>query len=332
MNLASMPKAELHLHLEGSARWPSLRDALHHHAGKVMLDSPYWLEPDFRFRDFEEFRELVRESLTPWLSAPTGYSELIRDVVDSLILQKIRYAELNFCPNVFTRVGASPPAVLDLIEAETIRAAEEGTLIRWIAGMNREEGVAETSSWVQKLLSNSVVSGFDLHGTETGWPPDLFKDAFLPVLEAGKKLKIHAGEMVGPESIRSAVGVGATQIGHGLSAIEDPEVIALLKEREIVVEMCPTSNERLQNISSFGDHPIFELEKHGVSVTINSDDSTFFGSNLTEEMFRMVAELGATPEDLVRWTSNALDVALLDDEERDKIHKELREWLVALVA
>lgn len=327
IDLAGLPKAELHLHLEGSARWEVMREALSRHTGMELPETPYWLEPGFRFSSWDEFRQLFRDYVGPWVSAPDGYSELIREVSDVLIEQNIRYAEVNFCPNVFKRSDASAPAVLEILEADAARAEGEGTHIRWIAGLNREEGVEEAGFWVDSLLESPVVAGFDLHGTEPGWPAELFGDVFAPVLEAGKKLKIHAGEMVGPESVRGALEIGATQIGHGTSAIRDAEVVAMLRERGAVVESCPSSNERLGNIPTYQDYPIYELESAGVTVTLSSDDALFFGPNLTQEMARMVEERGTGAEDLARWTRNALEVALIDDGTRDAIIDGVEDWL-----
>ena len=328
MNLATMPKAELHLHLEGSARYATLREALSRHAGTDLPESPYWLEPDFRFESFDQFRLLFRDYLNPWLAAPSGYSEMIDDVVDSVIAQNIRYAEINFCPNVIKRVEAGLEEVLGLLGSARARASGQGTFVRWIAGLNRDEGVEETTGWIQRLVGDPVVDGFDLHGTEPGWPPDLFEGAFAPVLEAGLKLKIHAGEMVGPESVRGAIEVlAATQIGHGTTAIRDPETVALLRERGTVVEMCPTSNERLRNVASYEDHPILDLDSKGVKITVSSDDSLFTGANLTQELGRLVVERGVTMDDLVRWTRNALGVALLETHQKEEIESDLEEWL-----
>lgn len=324
-----MPKAELHLHLEGAPRWSTIRKALHQHQGIVLPESPYWYEPEFRFANFEEFRGMFQSYTHPWLRTPSGYAELIRDVVDSLIEQRIRYVELDFYAPLVERVGNSLDTVLALLEAEVERARSLGMVLRIFAGLNRHEGVESAEFWVKKLLSAEVISGFDLHGSEVGWSADLFKQAFAPIKEAGKKIKVHAGEMVGSESIRAAVeGLGVDQIGHGTSAIEDPEVVSLLRDRKVLVEMCPTSNERLRNIRSYQDHPILELDSAGVTVTVNSDDPTFFGCNLTEEMTRLMSERGVTVADLGRWTRNAFQKAILDEATRSAFLAELDEWLL----
>ncbi len=321
-----MPKAELHLHLEGSARLSTLRRAYERHTGTPLPEIPWWLEDDFRFQDFEQFRSLFRDYLTPWLTSPEGFTEMTRDVTDVLIAQNIRYAEVNACPTWFNRIETPVEEIIELFAAEIERARARGLHLRYIAGLNREEGAEEAAGWVARLVGEPVIAGFDLHGTEPGWPPSLFEEAFAPVREAGKKLKIHAGEFAPAEYVREAVEIGATQIGHGLSAEHAPEVLALLAERGTVLECCPTSNERLRNIPTYPEHPTRRFEQAGVRVTINSDDALWFGPNLTLELGRMVVELNARPDDLVRWTTTALEVAVLAPGEREEIMADLTRW------
>jgi adenosine deaminase len=224
--------------------------------------------------------------------------------------------------------GASLEKVLQLLESAVKRAQEQGTIIRIIAGISRDRGEEYVSYWVRRFLKYGIISGFDLHGLEVGWSANLFKEAFAPAREAGKKIKVHAGEMVGAESIRIAVEeLGVNQIGHGTSAIADPTVVDLLVSRNVVVEMCPTSNERLRNVPSYREHPILELDKAGVAVTVNSDDPSFFGVNLTGEMIRLVTERAVDYATLARWTRNAIHKAILDEASRSAFEAELKIWL-----
>lgn len=327
IDLVQMPKAELHLHLEGAPRWSTLREALQRHYGTELPSTPPWYAPDFRFSHFGEFQTLFRQYIHPWLQTPSGYAELIRDVVDSLLAQNIRYAELDFYAALVDSVGAKLDHVLELLEAEIERARSHGCIIRIFVGLNRHHGVETAIHWVRRTLAKSLVAGFDLHGDEVGWPADQFEPAFRLVREAGKRVKVHAGEMTGPASIRTAVEtLGIDQIGHGTSAIQDPEVVALLRDRAVTVEMCPTSNERLRNVPSYQDHPLFELDAAGIAVTINSDDPTFFGLNLTDEFARLMTERQATIADIKRWTRNAFHQAILDDASRTHLVAELDAW------
>lgn len=328
-DLATMPKAELHVHLEGASRWNTIREALHRHIGVTLPQSPHFYAPEFRFADFAEFLGCFRNYIYPWLQAPSGYAELIQDVVDLLVAQRIRYVELNFNAGSPEQFDLDLDKVLYLLEEGVERARQSGTVIRIIAGISRQEGTQKAARQVRRLVNVPIISGFDLHGVES---PEtrahLFREAFAPAREAGKKIKAHAGEMDGPESIRAAVEqLGVDQIGHGTSAIRDPQVVDLLVERRVLVEMCPTSNERLRGVSHYLAHPILELDAAGVAVTVNSDDPSWFGLNLTEEMVRLRSERGVTVRDLAKWTRNAFEKAILDEETRTSFLAELEAWL-----
>lgn len=326
-DLSTMPKAELHLHLEGAPRWPSLRKAHKQHHGTNLPEVPLWYAPDFRFAHFGEFQALFQQYIHPWLQTPNGYAELIEDVVDSLIAQNIRYAEVNFSPAMAERHGASLDQIWEILTAELERARAHDCIIRLFVGLMRSHGVEEAVTWVKQTQPIDIVAGYDLQGDEVGWPADQFKPAFDLARTAGKRVKVHAGEMTGPDSIQIAVEqLGITQIGHGTSAIQNPDVVALLRDRNVTVETCPTSNERLQNVASYQDHPIFELDAAGIAVTVNSDDPTFFGCNLTDELSRLMIERQATPQDLKRWTQNAFQQAILDEATRSRFLAELEAW------
>ena len=327
LDLSTMPKAELHLHLEGAPRWSTLRLAHQRHYGRTLPPIPAWYAPGFRFGNFGEFQALFQDYICPWLCVPSGYAELIGDVVDSLLEQTIRYAEINLGVTLIERVGASLEGILELLVAEAERSRSQGCEIRIFAGLSRTRGVEDAIAWVKRLRSADIIAGFDLQSNEVGWPAEPFKPAFDLAREAGKFVKVHAGEMTGSESIQRAVeGLGLDRIGHGTSAIEDPDVVALLRDRKVTVEMCPTSNERLGNVASYPAHPILALDAAGVAVTVNSDDPTFFGVNLTQEMERLVAERQVTLSDLKRWTANAFHAAILPDETRDRCLAELSAW------
>lgn len=327
LNLDTMPKAELHLHLEGAPRWSTVCSAHYQHYSRELSHSPPWHVSSFRFNNFGAFQALFKQYIHPWLQTPDGYAELIHDVVDSLLVQNIRYAEIVCAPSLVEHHGASLSCFWDVLTAQIERARHQNCIIRIFVGLIRTHSVEEAIHWVKQTRTLSVVAGFDLLGNEVGYPAEPFRAAFDLAREAGKHLKIHAGEMTGPDSIRFAVEtLGITQIGHGTSAIQSPEVVTLLRERQVTVETCPTSNERLRNVSSYQEHPLLALDDLGVLVTVNSDDPTFFGVNLNDELARLVEERQATVMDLKRWTQNALRRAILDESTRSHFMAELEAW------
>lgn len=322
--LFALPKAELHLHLEGAPRWATLRAAHHRYYNTILPEQPPWFAPNFRFAHFSEFQHLFRQYIHPWLRTPNGYAEVLRDVVDGLIAQNVRYAELNFAPAMAAQHGASLPHLWELFAAELDRAQAQHCIIRIFVGLMRPQGVEAAIAWVKQTRSLAIVSGYDLQGAEVGWPVADFQPALDLAREAGKRIKVHAGEMTGPESIWSAVtDLGITQIGHGVTAIQDPALVELLRDRQITLEMCPTSNERLQNVSSYQAHPLLALDAAGVAITINSDDPTFFGVTLTDELMRLITERNVAIADIKRWTRNAFQAALLDESTRQQLLAEL---------
>jgi len=322
-----MPKAELHLHLEGAPCWSTLRMAHQRHYGIELPETPPWYAPDFRFAHFGEFQALFQDYIHPWLRTRAGYAEVIRDVVDSLLEQQIRYAEINFAASLAEQHGASLNHIWEILEREIDRAQAQNCVIRIFVGLMRPQGVEAAIFWVKQLRSVEVVSGFDLQGDEVGWSAAQFKPALDLAREVNKRVKVHAGEMTGSESIRIAVeDVGIDQIGHGTSAIQSAEVVALLRDRKVTLEVCPTSNQRLCNVPSYQEHPILDLDRAGVTITLNSDDPTFFGLNLTDECSRMVMERNATLSDIKRWMHNAFQRAILDEPTRNRLISELDAW------
>lgn len=182
--LAQMPKVELHLHLDGAPRWSALRTALDRHYGTILPEVPHWYGPQFRFTSFAEFGALFRQYTHAWLQASDGYRELTQEVFDSLIAQRIRYAEINFNVRLVEQFGYHFESVLEMLTAEVERAKNQGTIVRLFAGISRDKGVEQAAAWVQRLVSVPLFAGFDLHGIETGWSAKLFRDAFAPVREA----------------------------------------------------------------------------------------------------------------------------------------------------
>jgi len=164
------------------------------------------------------------------------------------------------------------------------------------------------------------VVGLDLAGDEASWPGELFVDHFRRAREAGLRTIAHAGEAAGPESVRQAVlGLGAERIGHGVRAIEDPATLDLLAERQIPLEVCPTSNLQTSTVKSWRDHPLPRFLELGLRATLNTDDPSISGIDLAHE-FRVVKEhLGLTEADCRTLQENALQAAFLTAEERQAL-------------
>jgi adenosine deaminase len=169
---------------------------------------------------------------------------------------------------------------------------------------------------------------FDLAGDEKAYPPSLYVDLVAELAGSGLKLTTHYGESGPAEFPREAVeALGSMRLGHGVSVADDPEVVALVRERGVTLEMCPTSNRRTRAVADLADHPARRLLDQDVSVTINTDNPGLFAIDLTNELEVCVDVLGFSDDDLRRVTANALDASFVDDAAKDDVRRRHFGWV-----
>lgn len=327
--ISKLPKVELHVHLEGSVRPETLRELA---ANKSWLrrEVTKWIserrEQVFRYRDFQGFLNAFG-IISLLLKAPEDYALATTRLAEWLAAQNVRYAEVTFAAGV---VLWKKQSVEETFEA-VARAAEEaearpGVRLRWIFDPIRHFGVEHTREvlgWAIRFRDRGVVA-FGIGGDEARGPAELFVDIFREAREAGLRLVAHAGEAVGPESIRKAVELlGAERIGHGLTAIQDPEVMALLRDRRIPLEVCPTSNVATGLVPRFEDHPLPRYLEAGLVVTLNSDDPAMFGTSLQEEFVKSAAAFSLTRQQIVGLCENAVRSSFLPKAEKQPLLDQL---------
>ena len=160
------------------------------------------------------------------------------------------------------------------------------------------------------------MAAVDLAGAEALYPTADFADVFGLAKELGVPFTIHAGEADGPESIQAALAFGASRIGHGVRAAEDPELLARLKEQQIPLEMCPSSNVQTKAVATLAEHPVLDFLRRGLKVTINTDNMTVSDTTIEKEFGLLSRELGMTAEERKKLLLNAADAAFLTSEER----------------
>ncbi|HVA37872.1 MAG TPA: adenosine deaminase [Candidatus Dormibacteraeota bacterium] len=315
-SLLTLPKVELHVHLEGTIS-PELLIALAHRHG-VDLGARRGLPPEelYRFADFQEFLRLFADVCAA-LREPQDYGVLAAGYARTAAAEGVRYAEVFISPSVWTYFHRD----LDVrAGVEEIRAAfdqeerRSGLVVRMIADLTRNFGPergAQTLALADSLRDLGVV-GIGLGGDERRFPARDFTAVFLRAKELGLHTVAHAGEAEAAWSVRDAVELlGAERIGHGVSAVEDPSVVALLLERGVAVEVCPTSNERTGAWRPKTPHPLVALDRAGVPVVIDSDDPALFGTTLINEYAR-VAEM-TSPEAVRRFARNAVARSFADE-------------------
>jgi adenosine deaminase len=326
--LRAMPKAELHLHLDGSVR-PTTVLELALQDG-VPLPS----------RDLHALRRaLEAPDDCPSLAAYIAYFELPIAVMQTapalervtlelchdLMQDGVRYAEIRYAPWLHVRRGLS---LTDVIEA-TLRGFAAGQRATGLSGgvivtamrtMPPERNV-ELAQVAGRFAGQGVV-GFDLAGDEAGHPPGLHEDAFRAARSMGLPLTIHAGEGAGAESVRQAIALGVRRIGHGVRAIEDAEVLAMVRDQGVQFDTAPTSNYHTKAVARLRDHPLPRFREAGIPVTVSTDSRTVSHVSLTEEYATVMEVLGCSLQDVREMDLRALDSGFAPADERKKLREE----------
>ncbi|HUO86623.1 MAG TPA: adenosine deaminase, partial [Thermoanaerobaculia bacterium] len=289
--LLRMPKVELHVHLEGSMKPATLLALARRHGVALPADDVAGLADWFRFRDFEHFVEIYL-AVSSCLREPADFHTLALDFLAEQARQNVVYSEVHFTIATHLANGLDGEAVAAALwQACGEGERRFGARMRLIPDIVRNvpEGADATLEWALANRHRGVVA-LGLSGIEAGFPNEPFREHFAVAEREGLHRVAHAGEHAGPESIRSVLEVcRAERIGHGVRAVEDPQLVAELARRAIPCEVCPTSNLRLGVFPTYAEHSFDRLYRAGVPVTVNSDDPPFFDTTLTGE-YQVLAE------------------------------------------
>ena len=241
-------------------------------------------------------------------------------LASSLKEQGMLYAEIRFAPQLHTKKGLAQEQVVKaalqgLQEAAAGSFFKAKLILCCMRGAdNREENLL-TVRTAAAFLGRGVAA-LDLAGAEALYPTADYGEVFALAKELSVPFTIHAGEADGPDSIRAALRMGASRIGHGVRAGEDPELLEELKERQIPLEMCPSSNVQTKAVPSFSEHPVLSYLRRGLLVTVNTDNMTVSDTTIEREFRLLKEKLGMTPEERRQLLLNAADAAFLTAEER----------------
>lgn len=316
-HLRTMPKYELHVHIEGAAD----ADTYFNIAQKNNIELPVKSMQDwqrfFEFRDFPHFIEVYTAAVN-CLRTTDDYGLLIENFFKHQSEQNIVYSEA-YLSATFIIERFEDDAALDAIEA-ALKAGQDkyGCVVNLIPDIARmmPESQQRVLDFVIKGKQRGLFIGLGLGGLEKGFPPGLFTETYEEARRAGLRTVAHAGEADGPESIWGAIdNLQVERIGHGIRCIEDPALVETLRSRQIPLEVCPVSNYCLGIVKQGEMHPIREMLDAGLNCCINSDDPAMFSTSLTNE-YQMLASLGFSWPELQQLNQNALEFAFLDDGEK----------------
>jgi adenosine deaminase len=343
--IQNMPKAEIHIHLEGSIQPGTVLKLAkrHNKLNSLPSDTIDGLRHWFRFTDFPHFIEvyLIIQDL---IRTADDFALIVHENGADMAAQNIRYREITVTP--YTHVdyqdkGLTFPELLRGLENGRAQAKKDfGVEMRWVFDIPRDFCFDENGRYNPQRANQTLayalegkdagVVGFGLGGSEIGAPPEPFAHAFEKAKANGLLSVPHAGETVGPEGIWGSLkALQADRIGHGVRAIEDPGLLATLKIRQIPLEINPTSNICLKVFSSMAFHPFRQLDERGLLVTVNSDDPPLFNTTLVEEYQILASEFGYDAAGLARIARNAFVAAGVEEEVKTKLLNELDTWLKA---
>ncbi|HXR33029.1 MAG TPA: adenosine deaminase [Verrucomicrobiae bacterium] len=320
--IASLPKVELHLHLEGSIR-PAIARALSARHGVALSEDE--VRHRYDYSNFTEFIEAFKW-VTSFLREPRDFALLAADLAEQLLEQHVVYAEVTLSVGIMLLRKQDPQANFEAILAATEPFEKRGLRLNWVFDAVRQFGpepALEVVEAARRCASPRIVA-FGIGGDELSVPTREFRYAYLRARSSGLHRLIHAGEIGGPEKIREAIEIlGVERIGHGIAAIHDPALMDLLAERRIPLEVCPTSNLRTGSLAlqlhnpqaTLVQHPLPRLIRHAIPVVLSTDDPAMFHASLLGE-YEIVAQMGLSEAELVLLHRNAAEHSFLSDEAR----------------
>ncbi|MFL6261426.1 MAG: adenosine deaminase [Thermoanaerobaculia bacterium] len=321
------PLVELHRHLDGNVRVETVLDLCRQHG----LELPAWtveeLRPHVQILEREPSLvhfiakfELLRRAMVDY----GAVRRIVRENLEDAAREGIDYIELRFSPYFMGETHGLDTfgvvdAVCDGLEEGLATVPVKAKLIGIIArNYGPETGRIELAAAIRGRERGVVA--LDLAGDEANYPGELFVRHFQEAREAGLRTIAHAGEAAGAESVRQAVlGLGAERIGHGIRAVEDPAVLDLLAERNIPLEVCPTSNLHTSTVRDYRSHPLPALLRRGIRCTLNTDDPSISGLDLAHEYRVASEELGLSAAEVRRMQETAVEAAFLTPEERAEL-------------
>lgn len=325
--IKEMPKIILHIHLDGSLRPESVQEWLKQQGISITLEEVR--KKLMVNKDCKDLNEYLQKFDLPnqVLQSKENIEQATYELFEDLKKQNVIYAEVRFAPSKHMEQGLTQEDVVNSA-IKGMKKAEErlgikGSLILCCMRGSSEQINRQTIEMAKEFIHQGVV-GIDLAGAEALFPTNDYENLFKEAAKQEVPFTIHAGEADGPESIKTAIEFGAKRIGHGVRCIEDTELMNSLKIREIPLEICPTSNLQTQAIE--GIHPLEELYKKGLIITISTDNNTVSNTNILEEYEWILENTSLTCNDLIQMNINAARVAFVSIEKRKLFISEIEKF------
>lgn len=319
-----MPKVELHLHLEGAIPLNTLLQLIEKYKGKNFI-SYSELERKFGYTDFSHFLNIWVWK-NRFIREYDDFELIAEQVALDLAEQNIRYAEISFSPTDFRRSNLIPQQIAISIRKGMNKHIDK-IEINLIADLVRDElDKMEQFNQILEVRNHGII-GIGLGGKEKEFPPNLFKNVFTEAKKQGLKTTCHAGEAAGADYIWQAINnLEVDRIGHGTTAMNDPNLVDYLIEHQIPVEMNPISNVRTNVVNNLSEHPIYDFYRNGMLVSVSTDDPKMFNTSLENEFTELIKTFDLTLADVIALARNAINSAWCEDSYKTRLNTELTSY------
>ena len=334
--LHRLPKAELHVHLDGSLRPETMLELAAEAGVKMPTDDPETLRDYMHVQDARNLVDyLERFDITlSVMQTAESMERTAYELAQDLASDNVRYAEIRYSPILNTRKGlplteAVEAPLRGLKRAEADFGIRTGLIICGIRNMEPETS-RDLADLTVAYKGRGVVA-FDLAGAEYNYPAKKHKDAFYTVINKNMAATIHAGEAYGAESIHQALHYcKAHRIGHGTRLYEDADLMAYVRDFRVPIEICLTSNVQTRAVASFAEHPVRQYFDYGIVVSLNTDNLLMSATTVTEEYWRAHQHLGFTWDELVRISLMSFESSFLPWDEKQALIASVREEIGGL--
>jgi adenosine deaminase len=326
-SFASLPRAELHLHLEGSIQ-PATVCALTAQHNILLTEEE--VRRRYTYRDFTGFIDAFKW-VTSFLREPRDYGLIARDLCEHLLTQDVVYAEVTLSIGVMLLRKQKPESNFEALLQATEPFTKKGLRINWVFDAARQFGAEAAMEVVNaaKHCQSKTIVAFGIGGDEMSVATQEFRPVYEQAANNGLHLLMHAGEVGGPGKIREAIELlHVERIGHGIAAAQDPALMDLLVDRRIPLEICPQSNIRTGALAKqlrrpeagIADHPLPKLLRHGIPIVLSTDDPAMFHTTLQAE-YENAAQMGLSKSELAQLVDASFEHAFLSETEKLALRK-----------
>ena len=321
-DLKKMPKVELHLHLDGSLSL-DLASELSGLSKEELVEK--MVAPD-KCQNLSDYLTKFDFPIS-LMQTKKNLSMIAYDLVNRLEEDEVIYAEIRFAPMFHTKEGLTMEEVVEAVlnGLRQNKRVQSNLILCMMRGASLEDN-QKTLLLAEEYLNRGVCA-VDLAGAEDKYPIDDYLPLFDEARKKGIPFTIHAGENGGADEVRRAILAGASRIGHGIHALDDEKVLSLIKEKNILLEICPTSNVQTNAIDVYTNHPIKKLYQQGVSLNINTDNRTVSHISLTNEYTKLYETFSFSLLDFQKMNENAILHSFLSNEEKKELLKKLKNYI-----